>query len=62
MTIKVVIDDGTGVQYHYTMQAPAEQMLAEFGEGKWPEIVMVEDAPEIRRNLPMRLTIRREKP
>jgi hypothetical protein len=59
--IQVIIDDGTGVQYHYTMQASAEQQIREFGEGQWSEIMMVEEAPEIRRNYPMRLTIKRVK-
>ena len=60
--IRVIIDDGTGVQYHYEMQPSAEQQLAEFSAGKWSEISMLEAAPEIRRNFPMRLTIRREAP
>lgn len=57
--IEIEFDTGDGAQWQYRMQAPAEQQLREFSEGRWTEILMVEAEPEIRRHRPVSFTIRR---
>lgn len=58
-TIQIIIY-ATGVEYHYTMCHPAEELLKEFCKGgAGQSVTLVEDAPGIMREYPMKITLRK---
>ena len=57
--IQIELTTGDAVTYCYSLTRHSEDLIRKFADGEMTAIVLMEDAPEIRRGLPAWLTIKR---